>query len=574
MTFMDEYKKWLSSPSLSAEEKAELSAISGNSKEIEDRFFAPLSFGTAGLRGIMGVGLNRMNIHVVRHATQGFANLICELGRKSMDRGVIICFDCRNNSPEFAHEAARVMAGNGINVRIFDSLRPTPELSFAVREYGAAAGINITASHNTKEYNGYKVYWDDGAQLPPEHAEKVAAAMSEIDIFSGIKIADYDEALASGLIKIIGSEIDEKFLANVMAQSICPDAVKAAADELSIVYTPFHGAGYRLVPEALKRLGIKHLFPVPEQMVIDGNFPTVKSPNPEFPEGFALAVELAKKVNSDLIIGTDPDSDRIGVMVRKGDEFVTIDGNQMGVLLTDYIIGSRIAAGTLPQDAAVLKSNVTTKMADRVAQRYGVYIEDTLTGFKFMAERIKDFEKTGEKKVIFSFEESYGYLIGDFVRDKDAVTASLLVAEMAAAYQLRGMTLYDALQFLYKKYGYFKEKTMNLSMPGLDGLSKMKLLMEGLRSDPPKAIGGFDVSRALDYLNGTVLDVKSGRVSEKDLPKSNMICFELSGGANFIVRPSGTEPKVKVYIMVEGESTEDCEAKISQCEAFARSLQG
>ncbi len=574
MNFNNEYRKWINSPTLSAQEKAELSAISGNAKEIEDRFFAPLSFGTAGLRGIMGVGLNRMNVHVIRHATQGFANLICELGKEAMDRGVVICFDCRNNSPEFAREAARVMAGNGVKVRLFDALRPTPELSFAVREYGAKAGINITASHNTKEYNGYKVYWDDGAQLPPEHAEKVSAAMSEIDIFDGIKIADYDGAIASGLIEIIGSEIDEKFLANVMAQSICPDAVKAAADELSIVYTPFHGAGYRLVPEALTRLGIKRLFPVPEQMVLDGNFPTVKSPNPEFSEGFALAVELAKKVSSSLIIGTDPDSDRIGVMVRKGEEFVTIDGNQMGVLLMDYIIGSKKAAGTLPENAAVLKSNVTTKMADRVAQKYGVYIEDTLTGFKFMAERIKDFEETGEKKVIFSYEESYGYLIGDFVRDKDAVTAAMLIAEMAAVYHLRGMTLYDALQSLYTKYGYFKEKTLNLSMPGLDGLAKMKQLMESLRSEPPKAIGGFEVSCALDYLYGTVHDLKTGQVADKKLPKSNMIIFELIGGTNFIVRPSGTEPKVKVYIMAEGESAEACDDKISKCEAFARSLQG
>ena len=574
MNFNDEYSKWRNSPALSAEEKAELSAISENAKEIEDRFFAPLSFGTAGLRGIMGVGLNRMNVHVIRHATQGFANLICELGQKSMDNGIVICFDCRNNSPEFAREAARVMAGNGVKVRLFDALRPTPELSFSIREYGATAGINITASHNTKEYNGYKVYWDDGAQLPPEHAAKVSAAMSEIDIFTGIKIVGYEEALASGMIEIIGSETDEKFLAKVMEQSICSDAVKAAADELSIVYTPFHGAGYRLVPEALKRLGIKRLFPVPEQMVLDGNFPTVKSPNPEFPEGFALAVELAKKVNSSLIIGTDPDSDRIGVMVRKGDNFVTIDGNQMGVLLMDYIISSKLAAGTLPENAAVLKSNVTTKMADRVAQKYGVYIEDTLTGFKFMAERIKDFEETGEKKVIFSYEESYGYLIGDFVRDKDAVTASMLVAEMAAVYHLRGMTLYDALQSLYEKYGYFKEETLNLSMPGLDGLAKMKQLMDGLRSTPPKIIGGFEVSRSVDYLFGTVFDVKSGQVTDKKLPKSNMIIFELSDGTNFIVRPSGTEPKVKVYIMAEGKSAEDCVSKISKCESFARSLQG
>jgi len=573
MSYVDEYKKWLLSPSLSTEEKTELESVENDPKELEDRFFAPLSFGTAGLRGIMGVGLHRMNVHVIRHATQGFATLIRNLGRKAMERGIVICFDCRNNSALFAHEAARVMAGNGIKVRIFDALRPTPELSFAIREYGAMAGINITASHNTKEYNGYKVYWEDGAQLPPEHAKAVAAEMAKIDIFTGINLIDFDEALSEGLIEVTGEETDQKFLENVMAHAIDPDCVKKAADELKIVYTPFHGAGYRLVPEGLTRLGIKHLFPVPEQMVLDGNFPTVKSPNPEYPEGFYLAVDLALKENASLIIGTDPDSDRLGVMVKKGDAFVAISGNQLGVLLMDYMINAKRAAGTLPENAAVLKSIVTTKMSDKIANMNGVYIEDTFTGFKFMAERIKEFEASGNKKVIFSYEESYGYMIGDFVRDKDAVTASMLVAEMAASYHLKGMTLYDAMQSLYEKYGYFCEKTLNLVMPGLDGLKKMRRLMDSLRAQPPKEIGGAGVLRITDYSAGTVLDVKSGAVSQAKLRGSDVLYFELADGTDFIVRPSGTEPKIKVYIMSEGQNAKDCEEKASRCELFARALE-
>jgi len=574
MSYIEEYNKWLQSPSLSLEEKSELEAIANDPKEIEDRFFAPLSFGTAGLRGIMGVGLHRMNVHVIRHATQGFASLIRALGEEAMRRGVVICYDCRRNSSLFAREAASVMAGNGIKVRIFDALRPTPELSFAIRECRAMAGINITASHNTKEYNGYKVYWEDGAQLPPEHADAVAAEMAKIDIFTGVRLKDYDEALSEGLIEVIGEEIDEKFLEKALAHSIDRECVRKAADDLRIVYTPFHGTGYRFVPEVLKRLGIKHLFPVPEQMVLDGDFPTVKSPNPEYPEGFYLAIELAREKNASLIIGTDPDSDRLGIMVKKGDDYISISGNQLGVLLMDYIISARKAAGTLPENAAVLKSIVTTKMSDKIARMNGVYIEDTFTGFKFMAEKIKEFEESGGKKVIFSYEESYGYMVGDFVRDKDAVTASMLVAEMAAFYQLKGMTLYDALQALYKKYGYHSEKTLNLVMPGLDGLKKMGRLMEALRTQPPKEIGGTAVLRITDYLAGTVLDLRSGEVSQSKLKGSNVLYFELEDGTDFIVRPSGTEPKIKVYIMAKGQSAKECEEKIRVYEKYAKTLEG
>lgn len=571
MNYKDEYKKWLSSPTLSAAESEELKAVI-DEKEIENRFLAPLSFGTAGLRGIMAAGLNRMNIHVIRQATQGFAQLVCEQGKEAMKRGVVVCFDSRINSLLFAKEAASVLAGNGVKAYIFDALRPTPELSFAIRELKAIAGINITASHNTKEYNGYKVYWEDGAQLPPEHAAVVAEAMSKIDIFDGIKRLDYEKALNDGLITIIGEHIDEKFLECVLAQSINREMVCDEADALIIVYTPFHGAGYRLVPEALKRLGIKNLYPVPEQMELDGSFPTVKSPNPEYAEGFHLAVALAKKVNASLIIGTDPDSDRLGVMVKKGEEYVTLSGNQMGVLLLDYIISAKKRAGTLPSNAATLKSFVTTKMADKVAKMNGVYIEDTFTGFKYMAEKIKEFEESGKYRTIFSFEESYGYLIGEFVRDKDAVTASMLTAEMAAFYNKSGMTLYDAMEALYEKYGYFTEKTVYISMAGFDGLEKTAALMRGLRENPPQEIGGYKVLKITDYQSGTVIDTKSGETSKAKLVGSDTMYFELEGEACFIVRPSGTEPKVKVYVMAEDKSRLDCDVKAAKIEAYVQNL--
>ena len=428
--YKEEYQRWLDSPALSEEEWNELNAIAGDEKEIENRFFAPLEFGTAGLRGTMKLGLHHMNIHVIRHATQAFANVIVAEGEEAMRKGIAIARDCRLNGSEFAREAACVMAANGIHVRIFEDLRPTPELSFAVLHYGTAAGLNITASHNPKEYNGYKVYWSDGAQLPPQKAEAIAQQMEAIDIFTGFKTCDFDEAVKAGKIEILGQETDEAFLQQVLAQAIDKEAVAAVADEFKIVYTPFHGCGYKLVPEALKRLGIKHLYPVPEQMVIDGSFPTVESPNPENPEGFYLAIDLARKVGSDLIIGTDPDSDRIGTMVRSGDEYVTISGNQMGVLLLDYVISAKKATGTLPENAGALSSIVSTGMARVVAEQNGVHFEDTFTGFKFMAERIAEWEAAESYKYIFAFEESYGYMVGDYVRDKDAVTASMLVETM------------------------------------------------------------------------------------------------------------------------------------------------
>ena len=499
MSYRDTYEKWLRSPALSAAERAELEAIKGDDREIESRFFDQLSFGTAGLRGTMGVGLYRMNVHVIRHATQAFAQVILEEGAEAAARGVAVCFDCRNNSDVFAREAACVMAANGIPARLFESLRPTPELSFAVREYHCIAGINVTASHNPKEYNGYKVYWEDGAQLPPKHADQVAKKMKELDVFDCVKTMDYDEAVSKGLITLMGEETDEKFLANVMEQVNDKAVVEKMADTFTMVYTPFHGTGYKLIPEALKRLGMKHVICVPEQMVIDGNFPTVVSPNPENPEGFYLAVDLAKKNNADFILGSDPDADRVGIMVRtKDDDFVVISGNQTGVLLLDYLIGAKRRTGKMPEKPVALKTIVTTEMARKVAEVNGLQCYDTFTGFKFLAEKKDKLENSGEGKVIFSYEESYGYMLGDYVRDKDAVSASVELSEMAAWYASQGMTLYDALQALFEKYGYYGEKTMNLVMPGLDGLKKMADLMANLRQNPPTEIAGVAVRQQDD----------------------------------------------------------------------------
>ena len=570
--YKEEYQHWLDSPALGEEEWAELNAIADDEKEIENRFYAPLSFGTAGLRGTMKVGLHHMNIHIIRHATQAFANVIIAEGPEAMAKGIAIAHDCRLNGVAFAREAACVMAANGIHVRLFDELRPTPELSYAVLHYGCTAGLNVTASHNPKEYNGYKVYWSDGAQLPPQKAEAIAQQMDLIDVFTGFKTCGFDEAVQDGRIELLGEETDEAFLSEVMAMAIDKDAVAAVADEFKIVYTPFHGCGYKLVPEALRRLGIKQLYPVPEQMVIDGNFPTVISPNPENPEGFYLAIDLAKKIGSDLIIGTDPDSDRIGTMVRSGDEYVTITGNQMGVLLLDYIIRARKATGTMPEHPGALASIVTTGMARTVCEANGVHFEDTFTGFKFMAERVAAWEAAGSYKYLFAYEESYGYMMGDFVRDKDAVTASLLVAEMAAHYHREGMTLLDAMNALYEKYGWFEEKTLNLVMPGLDGLQKMQTLMSSLRNAPPETIGGEEVVRLRDYLDGSVFVTGLGKVDKTPFAGSDVLYFELADGSSFIIRPSGTEPKIKIYLLVRGESREDCHERLLRYLGYAEEL--
>ncbi len=573
MSYRDTYEKWLASSVLTADEKAELEGVRNDEQEIESRFFSQLEFGTAGLRGTMGVGLYRMNVHVIRHATQAFAQVILAEGEQAVKRGVAVCFDCRNNSDTFAREASCVMAANGIPVRLFESLRPTPELSFAVREYGCIAGINVTASHNPKEYNGYKVYWEDGAQLPPKHADEVARKMRELDVFSSVKTMNYEDAVAQGKVVLMGAETDEKFLANVMAQANDREVVAKVADDFKMVYTPFHGTGHKLIPEALKRLGIKHVICVPEQMVIDGDFPTVVSPNPENPEGFYLAVDIAKKEGADFILGSDPDADRVGIMVRTGDgEFKVISGNQTGVLLLDYLIGAMKRSGKLPENPVALKTIVTTEMARKVAEVNGLKSFDTFTGFKFLAQKKDQLEESGEGNVIFSYEESYGYMLGSFVRDKDAVTASLLLTEMAAWYHAQGMTLYDALQALYEKYGYYSERTLNLVMPGLDGLKKMAALMANLREQPPVELAGVAVAEQKDYKDGSVVCVSCGKKTTMELSGSNVLRYEMSDGTSVIVRPSGTEPKVKVYILANGTTKAECDAKVEKYAAWAEAL--
>ncbi len=573
MSYRDTYEKWLHSPALSEEERRELEAIARDEKEIESRFFAPLEFGTAGLRGTMCVGLHQMNRHVIRHATQAFAEVILAEGPEAAKRGVAVCHDCRNHGREFAEEVCAVMAGNGIPTRIFEALRPTPEVSFAVREYGCIAGVNVTASHNPKEYNGYKVYWQDGAQLPPQHADAVAKKMGEIDIFEGIQRMDYQEAIQKGLVTIMGKETDEKFLAKALEQATDKAVVAKVADRFKMVYTPFHGTGHKLIPEALKRLGMKHVICVPEQMVIDGDFPTVLSPNPENPEGFALAVELARKEGADFILGSDPDADRVGLMVRgKDDNFIVLTGNQTGVLMLDYVIGAKKRAGILPKNATALKTIVTTEMARKVAEVNGVQCFDTFTGFKFLAQKKDQLEQSSEGEVIFSYEESYGYMMGDFVRDKDAVTAAVVATEMAAYYYDRGMTLYDALQELYEKYGDYQEKTLNLVMPGLDGLKKMADLMASLRAQPPVEIAGVAVKEQKDYKDGSVVNVETGEKTFMELTDSNVLRYEMADGTSVIVRPSGTEPKVKVYILANGESKAACAEKAAKYTLWAEGL--
>lgn len=573
MSYQAQYERWLHSPALSQSEKDELAALSHNAGEIEDRFFSLLQFGTAGLRGVMGVGLRRMNVHVIRHATQAFANVILAEGKDFAAQGVAICYDCRVHSQEFAQAAAGVMAANGIPVRLFEAMRPTPELSFAVREYGCAAGLNVTASHNPPEYNGYKVYWSDGAQLPPQHAAAIAAQMEQLDVFDDIQSLAYETALEKGLITLMGKETDDKFLAHVLAQINDKASVAKVADTFTMVYTPFHGTGYQQIPYVLGELGIRHLHCVPEQMVIDGTFPTVKSPNPETPESFALALDLAKKVNADLILGSDPDADRVAIQVKdKNGQYVQISGNQTGVLLLDYLIGAKKRAGTLPADAVALKSLVTTDMARVVAEANGVKSYNTFTGFKFMAEKKNQLEAAGQGHVIFSYEESIGYMIGDYVRDKDAVTASLLLTEMTAWYAAQGMTLLDALDALYAKYGYYGEKTLNLVMPGLEGMALMANLMAKLRQTPPAEIAGTAVLRQKDYQDGTERDTASGAVSPMALVGSNVLAYDLADETTIVVRPSGTEPKIKVYVLAKGKDSTDSQEKVAKYTAWAETL--
>ncbi len=571
MDYREAYRAWCESPALTDEEHAALAAL--DEKEIEDRFFSLLEFGTAGLRGVVGLGPRRMNVYVVRHATQAFAQVILAEGPDAARRGVAVCYDCRVDSARFAREAACVMAANGIPVRLFDAMRPTPELSFAVRHHGCIAGLNITASHNPPEYNGYKVYWSDGAQLPPQHAAAIADRMERLDIFRDVKTMPYEDACAAGLIALIGKETDDAFLGCVLDQINDRASVAKVADRFTMVYTPFHGTGYQEIPYVLHELGIRRLHCVPEQMVIDGTFPTVSSPNPENPESFALAVALAEQVGADFILGSDPDADRVAIQVRGRDgKYVQLTGNQTGVLLLDYLIGAKRRAGTLPADAVALKSLVTTDMARIVAERNGVRSYDTFTGFKFMAERKNQIEAAGEGHVIFSYEESIGYMIGDYVRDKDAVTAALLLTEMAAWYAAQGMDLLEAMDALYRKYGWHGEKTVNLVMPGLEGMAHRQALMARLRSEPLTEIAGVAVTMRRDHRDGTEVDVATGAVRRTELVGSDVLRYRLADGTDLVVRPSGTEPKIKVYVLAKGPDGADCQEKMDRYAAWAQTL--
>ena len=568
MTYLENYKLWLNSPALTEAERQELRDIADNDDELKIRFTSGLTFGTAGLRGTMKTGMNAMNVYTVAQATQGLATLIHKEGRAA--DGVAIAYDCRNNSELFAHVSAEVLAAADIPVYIFDALRPTPELSFALRELKCVAGINITASHNPKQYNGYKAYWEDGAQLPPEHANTVYEEICKIDIFNDVKRVDFDAAVADGKIKILGAEMDELYLAEVQAQAVNPDAVKAVADELKIVYTPLHGTGHKLIPEILARTGIKHLYKVEEQFTIDGNFPTVDKPNPEYAEVFDLGIAIANEVGSNLVVATDPDADRVGVVARTKDgSFKTITGNQMGALLIDYIITAYEETGTMPPQPYVVKSIVSSELATKICDAHSVEMFNVLTGFKFIGEVIKNHEASGEGSYIFGFEESYGYLKGTYARDKDAVVATMLICEMTAYYHAKGMTLYDALEGLYEKYGFCLERNVEIYMEGVDGPAKMAALLDGMRGNTPVSLGGVKVVTFGDYKAQTFTDVATGEKTSTGLPSSNVLSFKLENGDVVIVRPSGTEPKVKFYFMV---SAADQDTALANIEAYKNTL--
>ncbi len=565
MDFMNSFRYWLESESIDSETREELKQIKDDVNEIEERFYRDLEFGTGGLRGIIGAGTNRINKYVVRKATQGLATYIIEQGEGAMSRGVAIAYDSRYKSDEFAMEAAKVLAANGIKAYVFDELRPTPELSFAVRELRAIAGIVITASHNPAKYNGYKAYWEDGGQLPPESADAVLEVINSLDIFKDVKVIDEKKGKELGLIKIIGEEMDIKYLHRVKEQSIFPDICeKAAREGFKVIYTPIHGSGNRPVRKILDMIGLDKVIVVKEQELPDPAFSTVKSPNPEEKDGFKIAIEMAKKEDVDLIIGTDPDCDRVGIVVRNNTgEYVTMSGNQVGVLLTDYILSGKKKKGELPQNAVVIKTIVTTEMAREVAKAYDVEIIDVLTGFKFIGEKIKEFEENGNnKEYIFGFEESYGYLAGTYARDKDAVVASMLIAEMAAWYKTKGISLYEAMQKLYEKHGVYLESLKSIELEGKEGIQKMNAIMEMLRKDTPKIIGGVKVNALRDYKKGIRYDLVQGTKDAIDLPKSNVLYFELEDKSWFVVRPSGTEPKIKIYFSVVGENISVAENKM------------
>ena len=560
MDYRKVYEEWMTNPCFDEDTKAELREIAEDEKEIRERFYADLEFGTAGLRGIIGAGTNRMNQYVVRKATQGLANYIIRMG--GQNRGVAIAYDSRRMSPEFADFAALCLAGNGIKAYVFESLRPTPELSFAVRQLKCIAGINITASHNPPEYNGYKVYWEDGAQITPPHDAGIMDEVKKVTDYSATKTMDKEAARAAGLYITIGQEIDDAFIAELKSQVLHLDAIKEQQKNLKIVYTPLHGTGNIPARRVLKELGFENVYVVKEQELPDGNFPTVSYPNPEAAEAFELGLKLAREVDADLVLATDPDADRLGVRVKDKDGvYHDLTGNMSGCLLADYEIGQRKALKGLPEDGVLIKTIVTTNMADAIARYYGVDLIEVLTGFKYIGQQILGFEQSGKGTYLFGFEESYGCLIGTHARDKDAIVATMALCEAAAYYKAQGKTLWDAMIELYERYGYYKDDIQAVSLKGIEGLQKIQQIMETMRNNPPAKLGGYQVCSFRDYKAGIIRDIATGEERPSGLPSSNVLYYDLTDDAWLCVRPSGTEPKVKFYYGVKGISLEDADAK-------------
>ena len=561
MDYKEVYEQWLSNPYFDEATKEELKNIAEDDNEIKERFYMDLEFGTAGLRGIIGAGTNRMNIYVVRRATQGLANYIAKVDKKS--QGVAIAYDSRHMSPEFAEEAALCLAANGIKAYIFESLRPTPELSFAVRHLGCVAGINVTASHNPPEYNGYKVYWEDGAQITPPHDSGIMGEVKAISDWNTVKTMDKAEAEKAGLFEVIGKEVDDAYMAELKKQVIHMDAIQAEGKNLKIVYTPLHGTGNIPARRILKELGFENVYVVKEQELPDGDFPTVSYPNPEAAEAFELGLKLAKEVDADLVLATDPDADRLGVRVKdKNGEYHDLTGNMSGCLLANYEISQRKAVnGSLPEDGALIKTIVTTNLADAIAKGYGVKLIEVLTGFKFIGQQILGFEKSGKGSYLFGFEESYGCLIGTYARDKDAIVATMALCEAAAYYKTQGKTLWDAMIEMYEQFGYYKDAIQSVTMKGIEGLQKIQEIMNSLRQNPPAEFAGHKVVAVRDYKADTIKNLETGEVTPTGLPNSNVLYYELTNDAWVCVRPSGTEPKVKFYYGVKGTSLADADEK-------------
>ena len=561
MDYKEVYEQWIANPYFDEATKEELKSIAEDENEIKERFYMDLEFGTAGLRGIIGAGTNRMNIYVVRRATQGLANYIAKVDKKS--QGVAIAYDSRHMSPEFAQEAALCLAANGIKAYIFETLRPTPELSFAVRHLGCVAGINVTASHNPPEYNGYKVYWEDGAQITPPHDSGIMGEVKAISDWNTVKTMDKAEAEKAGLFEVIGKEVDDAYMAELKKQVIHMDAIQAEGKNLKIVYTPLHGTGNIPARRILKELGFENVYVVKEQELPDGDFPTVSYPNPEAAEAFELGLKLAKEVDADLVLATDPDADRLGVRVKdKNGEYHDLTGNMSGCLLANYEISQRKAVnGSLPEDGALIKTIVTTNLADAIAKGYGVKLIEVLTGFKFIGQQILGFEKSGKGSYLFGFEESYGCLIGTYARDKDAIIATMALCEAAAYYKTQGKTLWDAMIEMYEQFGYYKDDIKAVTMKGIEGLQKIQDIMNSLRQNPPAEFAGHKVVAVRDYKADTIKNLETGEVTPTGLPNSNVLYYELTNDAWVCVRPSGTEPKVKFYYGVKGTSLADADEK-------------